>query len=635
MDPIPSRSLATNLGNDLLQWVPFAQMAPEHIDRFVLSATQAYFEPHEQVLSPAHGSVRHLLLIRRGSVSGRPARAQDGGGFQYDAGDLFPVGAALGARAVTSTYTATSDTFCLQLPLEAMHALARDSAPFADFLNRRVQQFLALSRSALQAAYASQTLAEQSLETPLRDLLRRAAFGVAPATPLAVALQQMHEKRIGSVLVLHEDSGAALGILTRHDILGRITLAQRPLSTPIAAVMSAPVVTLGADQTAQDAALAMSRHGIRHLPVADASGRVVGILSERDLFALQRLSLKQVSMAIRAAPDVAALRTAARDIRGFAHNLLGQGVGARQLTELISHLNDVLTERLVSLVAGARGIDLARGCWLAFGSEGRGEQTLATDQDNGIVFESDDPGRDRPAWLAFAREVNEALDACGYPLCKGNIMASNPDCCLTQGEWLARFADWIDRGAPEDLLKASIYFDLRALAGAAALAQPMREPVTRQAGGTPRFLKQMAENALRNSPALNWHGGIDSQEQGGRQVIDLKLHGTAIYVDAARLYALAHGVSATATRERFEAVAKASGVAAHEVQAWVGGFEYLQMLRLQVQLARDRPEAAGAADGNPNLIDVAALNDIDRRVLKESLRVARRLQQRIQMDYLR
>ena len=42
-----------------------------------------------------------------------------------------------------------------------------------------------------------------------------------------------------------------------------------------------------------------------------------------------------------------------------------------------------------------------------------------------------------------------------------------------------------------------------------------------------------------------------------------------------------------------------------------------------------------AADGNPNLVDVNALNDIDRRVLKESLRVARRLQQRIEMDYLR
>jgi CBS domain-containing protein len=504
-----------------------------------------------------------------------------------------------------------------------------------DFLNGRVQQFLDLSRRALQVAYASQSMAEQSLETPLGDLLRRAAFTVSPTTPLADALQAMHGKRIGSVLVADDDSGAAIGILTRHDVLGRITLPGLPLATPISDVMSQPVHSLGLKHTAQDAALLMSRHGIRHVPVADDAGRVVGILSERDLFALQRLSLKQVSTAIRAAADVPTLQQVAADIRRFARNLLGQGVHARQLTELISHLNDVLTERLVTLIAAQRGIDLTRVCWLAFGSEGRSEQTIATDQDNGIVFTSGQPEQERPALLAFAREVNEALDVCGYPLCKGNVMASNPACCLTQAEWLERFADWIDHGAPEDLLNASIYFDLRALAGAAALTQPMRELVATHAARNARFMKQMAENALRNGPALTWTGAIDTHTQGDQQVIDLKLHGTAIYVDAARLFALAHGITATATRSRFEAAARAMGAPPREAEAWTSGFEVLQMMRLRVQLASAGREAVDASDGNPNLVDVDALNDIDRRVLKESLRVARRLQQRIELDYSR
>jgi CBS domain-containing protein len=638
MSMSPSSSLVGNLRAELVRFAPFAQMQPAHIDRFVAACSQAYYEPGERVLAPDSGVVPQLLYIRRGSVSGRRGMAEAGGGFEYEAGDLFPVGAAMGARAVTATYTANADTFCLLLPVEAMHALARDSAPFADFLNRRVQQFLELSRRALQVAYASQSLAEQSLETPLGQLVRRAAYGVPPTTPLADALRAMHDKRIGSVLVLDETSGAALGILTRHDILGRVTLPGVELGRPIGEVMSQPVHTLSTRDTAQDAALLMSRHGIRHVPVTDAAdpgGRVVGILSERDLFALQRLSLKQVSTAIRAALDVDTLRVVAADIRRFARSLLGQGVRARQLTELISHLNDVLTERLVSLVAERHGVDMNRLCWLSFGSEGRSEQTIATDQDNGIVFDSAEPARERPALLAFAREVNEALDACGYPLCKGNVMASNPECCLTAAEWMQRFGDWIDHGAPEDLLNASIYFDFRPLAGQAALAQPMRELVTQHASRNARFMKQMAENALRNGPALNWHGGIDARSQGEQSVLDLKLHGTAIYVDAARLYALAHGIAVTSTRERFEAVARAMGVPAQEADAWISGFEYLQMLRLQVQLERDSRQAVDAADGNPNLVDVDALNDIDRRVLKETLRVARRLQQRIEMDYLR
>ncbi len=632
----PSPSLVANLRAELMRFAPFAQMAAAHVDRFVAASSQCYYEPGEVVLEPAQGPVTQLLLIRRGSVSSRRGAAdEDNSVHEHEAGDLFPIGAALAGRAVTATYTANADTFCLALPLAAMQALAGESVPLADFLDRRVQHYLDLSRRALQVAYASQSLAEQSLETPLGQLLRRAAFCVAPATPLADALQAMHARRIGSVLVADEDSGAAIGILTRHDVLGRVALPGMALTTPIDQVMTSPVHTLGLKHTAQDAALLMSSHGIRHVPVADDGGRVVGIVSERDLFALQRLSLKQVSTAIRAAGDVATLRVVAADIRRFARNLLGQGVGAKQLTELISHLNDVLTERLVGLVAQAHHVDLARVCWLAFGSEGRGEQTIATDQDNGIVFDSDAPERDRPALLAFAREVNEALDACGYPLCKGKVMAGNPDCCLSLAEWLARFARWIDHGAPEDLLNASIYFDFRPLAGAAALTRPMRELVVREAARNARFMKQMAENALRNAPALTWTGAIDTQLRDGQAVIDLKLHGTALYVDAARLYALAHGVAATGTRERFEAAAQAMGASAREAQAWSGGFEVLQMLRLRVQLDAASAQAVDASDGNPNLVDVAALNDIDRRMLKESLRVARRLQQRIELDYAR
>jgi CBS domain-containing protein len=628
----PSPNLTANLRRELERWPPFAQMLPAHVDRFIESATEAYYAPNETVLSPADGPVQQVFLIRRGSVSARLGGDTEPAVTHYEAGEMFPLDAAMSARAVASTYVALSDTFCLQLPLASMHELARESAPFADLLNRRIQQYLALSQRALQVASAAQSLAEHSLETPLGEMIRRSAVGVAPTTPLASALQLMHDRRVGSILVIEPGSGSAVGILTRHDLLGRVTLANRPLSTPIAEVMSTPLITLGLHRTAQDAALAMSRHGIRHVPVVDDAGRVAGMVSERDLFALQRLSLKQVSTAIRAAPDLATLRVVATDIRRFARNLLGQGVGARQLTELISHLNDVLTGQLVTLVAASRGIDLSRACWLAFGSEGRGEQTIATDQDNGIVFAGDDPARDRPGWLALANEVNEGLDACGYPLCRGNVMARNPECCLSQGEWLERFAGWIEGGEPEDLLKASIFFDLRPLVGDAALAQPLRDLVLQRAGRQPRFIRLMAENALRHGPALSWHGGLEVKHHGGRDVVDLKLHGTAVYVEAARLYALAHGIAATSTRERFAEAGRRLNASAQEAESWIGGFEFLQALRLQVQL---RGEDAGAAGRDSNLVEVATLNDIDRRILKESFRVARRLQQRIELDFVR
>lgn len=628
--PSPSGSIVHNLRKELGEHAPFSTMPAAHVDRFVAQSSLHYYAPGETLLSPQSGPVQHLFYIKQGSVTGRRGLAADAGGFAYEAGDLFPIGAALGGRAVTSTYTAETDVFCLLLPLQAMHSLAADSGAFADFLNSRVLQFLELSQRAVQASFASQTLAEQSLEKRLADLPRRTPASVGPDTPLLQALQMMHERRIGSVLV-DDGRGGVQGILTRHDVLGRVTLPQLPLSTPVREVMSAPIRTLDTQDTAQDAALLMSRHGIRHVPVLE-DGRVVNVVSERDLFALQRLSLKNVSTAIRAAPDLASLQEQALAIRRFARNLLGQGVHARQLTELISHLNDLLAERLVQIVAQRHGRDLQQACWVAFGSEGRGEQTIATDQDNGLIFVSDDPQRDRPAWLAFAREVNEGLDACGYPLCKGNVMASNPQCCLTVAEWQQRFEHWMAHGAPQDLLNASIYFDLRGVAGRLELVEPLRELITVRAAALPRLMKQLATNALSWRIPLNWRGAIDASTIDGRQVIDLKLQGTAIFVDAARIYALANGIPQTGTRARLEAFVQAAGVPQQEGAGWVTGFEFLQSLRLRVQIdaAPGTPAAA-----QPNLLDLDTLNDVDARVLREALRMARQLQQRLELDYQR
>lgn len=637
--------VADALRGELKAAAPFAQMPAALVDLWIEASQLVYFAPGEVLLSPAHGPVRELFWIRRGGVRGRSGLAELTGGFGYEAGDCFPVGALLGERPVTATYTASEDCFCLTTPAGVVRRLAASSPALSDFLNGRVQQFLMLSQRQLQATWASQALQEQSLETPLATMARRTPLVVPVGTPLSEALEAMHRRRVGSVLV-GSATGPLAGILTRHDVLDRVTLAGVSLQAPVDSVMSQPVRTLEEDRTALDAALLMARHGIRHLPVVDGGGRLVSIVSERDLFALQRLSLQHLGAGLRTAPDLPALVALAADIRRLAAQLLGQGVRAAQLTAIVSHLNDTLTERWVSLVAARHGLDLSRACWLAFGSEGRSEQTVATDQDNGLVFLPPDEDKlpegrradpeaaleaERERWLAMAREVNQGLAECGYPLCRGGVMASSRACCATPSEWAARFGQWMAHGAPMDLLHASIFFDLRPLAGAAGLAQPLREQIARQAAALPRFIKQMADNTLRTRIPLNWRGGIEAQTVDGRDAIDLKLQGSALFVDVARLYALACGLQATGTAQRLKAAGQVLGVAAHEHEAWVSAFEFLQMLRLQVQLPSTSAEPAPSA--GPNTLALDRLNDIDRRMLKESLRVARRLHQRVALDY--
>lgn len=623
-----SPSLVQNLRQQLMQRLPFSEMAIEDVDFFLTSSSESYFAPNEVILAPADGPPSYLYLIRQGRVSGK--RANPGlveTVFEMEAGDLFSVSASLAARPVAATYTAVTDCFCLLLPSIAFQELSSRSQAFRDFTNNRVWMLLEQSRQAMRNSVASKALHEQSLESRLGDLIQRTPVVTRPDTSLREALTLVHEKKVGSVLIT-EDDQEILGILTRDDVLSRVTLAGVSLETPISSVMSKNVKTLTVDDTAEKAAVLMSQFRIRHVPILE-NGRVVGCISERDLFSLQRLSFDTISSAVRLAEDVPALQECASNIRKFTRNLLGQGVKAKQLTFLISHLNDVLTSRLVVLLAHRHQLDLDDFAWIALGSEGRSEQTIATDQDNALIYVDRGDPQIKGRYLDFAREVNVALDACGYPLCKGNIMASNPALCLTQQEWRQRFAHWVEHGHPEDLLNAGIFFDFRSLVGNDQLLKELRSEVTEMTASKPRFLKLMAEAALRNAVPLNWLGSLDTKKIDHKQVIDLKLQGTAIVVEVARIYALAHRIEALNTQERLAALGRIAGVPKKESSAWIAAFQYLQTLRLAIQLD------GGLIGDNPNALDVESLNAVDRTILKGSMARIRSLQQRLELDYVR
>jgi len=621
-----SHSLVQNLRQQLMQSLPFSKMAQKDVDFFLRASSEAYFAPKEVILSPADGASQFLYLIRQGRVSGRrdiPGIKETA--FLLDAGSLFSIGSAFANRPVSTTYSAVDDCFCLLFPVEAMRQLASQSIPFSEFLNNRIWGLLQESRIALRNAFASQALAEQSLESRVGDLALKKPLTIGPNRSLREALTLIDEKKVGSILIM-EDQHTILGILTRYDVLSRVTLSNLDLSTPISAVMTPDVKTLTVDDTAEMAGLLMSRFHIRHLPVLDR-GELVGIISERDLFSLQRLSLSNISSAIRGTDDLAQLKKCADDIRTFARNLLGQGVQARQLTTLISHLNDVLTVRLIEIYAAKHQLNMTQFAWIALGSEGRSEQTIATDQDNALVFSDSAPESQREVYLRFAGEVNQALNECGYPLCKGNIMASNPELCLTQHEWLIRFSRWIEQGNPQDLLNASIFFDFRVLAGNPDLLIPLKDYVRTKAAATPRFIKLIADNSLNIRVPLNWFGAIEPKEIDGQKTIDLKMQGTAIIVDVARIYSLAFGIEVINTRERLAAIGRALNVPESESASWITAFEFLQTLRLAAQIGEAK------IGGNPNVIDIEKLNIVDRSILKEALSKVRSLQQHLQLDY--
>lgn len=625
MDVSAARSaILENLRAPLLAHAPFAQMDPAVLDRLIDAAELAYFAPGDILAAPESGTAPTCFLIRRGRVhserldpQGLPVATHE-----LNEGEMFPVGALLARRAVSTRYRAVGDVFCLCLPATTFEALLNESPVFQDFCTRRMNHLLDLSRQDMQAAYVAETASQQAMDQPLRTLLRHPPVVCAVETPLRDALNAMHAAKVGSVVVTdpHE---RPIGIVTRSDVISKIVLPGRDLETPVFQIMSHPVQTLPVSATAGDAALVLARNGIQHLPLVEGE-RLAGVVSERDLFGLQRVSLREASRGIRQAQSPGELVQVAHDIRQLTRGLVAQGVGAARLTGFISALNDQLSERLLQLLAREHDLSGIRWCWIALGSEGRHEQTISTDQDNGLIFESASEDAAQRL-LPFALAVNHALRDCGFPLCEGEIMASNPRWCLSLDAWKAVFRRWIERGDPASLLNANIFFDFRPLGGDAALAYALRHEVTALAQGHTRFLKMLADNALRLRPPLNWLGRLAEGEDGQ---LDLKRQGAMPFVDAARVLALRTGVDATDTQTRLQRAGAALHLGEDSVRNWLDAFHFIQRQRLRLQHQQGTVSRAQS-----NRVDPEQLSEIDRRILREAFRQARKLQQRLAMEF--
>ncbi len=451
-----------------------------------------------------------------------------------------------------------------------------------------------------------------------------------PSASVRETLLKLDAGRADAAVVVDPLSRVPLGIVTLRDVLHRIAIAGGDLEAPVAGVMTGGLITAPADSSAHQASVVMVRRGVRHLVLVEPDGSYCNVVSQADLYALPGAQGARLVAALLAARDVDALLPVATGIRAFAAALLAERVGAELVSQRISALNDLLSMQAIELTAGHFDLPYVPWCWLVFGSEGRLEQTLATDQDNGLVFAARSEAEAdslRERFLPFARAVNEALDACGFPLCQGNIMASNPACCRSLDEWKTAFSDWMDAAQPVAVLNATIFFDFRPLYGQDALAVELREWLLARSPAQPIFLRALVDNTMNWESPLNWWQGFryDNHREFPHS-IDLKKHGSRPFVDAARIYALALGVPDTNTVERLRGVASRIGLPAHETAALVDAFHHIQRLRLEHQVAN--PSLA-----EPNRVNPDRLHALDRHILKESLKQARSLQQRLVRDY--
>ena len=610
----------------LRRHAPFNAMAERAFDFLAARLRLAYFAKDATILEPGPDPVAELYIVQRGNVASRSPSPEEPPDPTLGPGECFPVGALTAGAPSSKVFFATGDTFCYALRAQDVIELRRISPEFERFCVAALGTLVQQSLAQLQAHYAQVAAERQSLAQPLSMLIRREPVHCTAGTTLREALHAMRRAMVRSIVIVDAER-EPLGLFTHTDLLDRVVLPGRSLDTPIAEVMTRPPVTVPKHASAYQALAVMAQRQVRQVLVVDGA-RLAGVVSERDLFSLQRVSMRRIGQAVKLGEDFETLARAAQDIRSLTQNLLAQGAAAEPLTDMIASLNDALSRKVLELVSANHDLAGISWCWLSLGSEGRHEQTASTDQDNALLFQTKMKGDSaRARLLAFAGEVNHRLDELGFPLCKGGVMASNPAWCLSADEWRSRIGAWIREPTPQALLGANVFLDFRALYGEEALADELRAWLLGLTQPSQIFLRLMAQNALETTPALGVIRPFATDDDPQYpHTIDLKMRGVRLFVDAARVLALAHGVAGTGTAQRLRESGAALKVDPRYVDATIDAFHFLQMLRLRQQLAGARPAA-------PNRVDPDELNEIDQRMLKEAFRQARKLQNRMRQIY--
>ncbi len=467
-------------------------------------------------------------------------------------------------------------------------------------------------------------------EPSLRGLVRRELATVEPDWTIRDTLFTLNQAGVQAGVVAGRQ-GAALGVVTLHDLVEAITLKKADLADPCFTFMTAAPATVPADASVHRARVTLTRGRLSHLLLLGSDGRPYNLLLPEDLPGFREGGAEELVERINLADNVDSMAEAARAVRERGHELFVNGMGVEPLCKWLSGLNDLLSIRVIELVADEFDLPPVSWCWMVFGSEGRLEQAFATDQDNGLIFVPDNEAETdsvRRAMLPFAQAVNKALNICGFMLCPGDIMAGNPVWCLSAREWRERFAAWMEAPDPEALLNASIFFDLRPLYGQDELVDELQQWLLPQPAAYPRFLRGMAEQALGCTPSLSWFGGF-SYDGGHRypHTIDLKNRGTRPFVDAARLWALQHGLWMTNTIERLRVVGRILGRVQADTAASVEAFELIQRLRIQRQLA-------GGDYEEVNRVNPSEITGPQRLMLKEAFKQAKLLQLRLSQEFV-
>ncbi len=614
---------------------PFSHLPEDIFAEFNRAAILKKFPPHTYIFSQHAPPTGYLYVIKEGLVE---IVAQTPGGVDMVV-DYRKEGSFFGGTPLFTNepYTAgartVSQTECFLIPEEVLAKAASHCPQITEYFTRAIFSRVRSLYSDMVTDHSQKALTQMEaypFQKRLSEIMSSPVETCPPATPIREVAQRMTQRGIGAMLVCDQTSCPA-GIITERDLVSKVLARESVNCTTTTAfdVMTPNPFTMGPDTYMYEAAAFMMGHKIRHMPILDQSG-VVGIVTLQDLMKYRSQKSMLLVGNVKEARTIEELADAKDEIVKVASAHMTETRSPVETMEIISYIHHCILRRGFEIVfeevkqQGLTPPDV-RFCFIIMGSGGRKEMLLGPDQDNGLVFENfpDELAEEVDAFfIPFAEKLVQDYARIGYPLCNGNVMASNP---LWRGrlkDWNERISDWILVPEPKKVMYSNIFFDFMPLVGDPSLCNSLRDIVHQQIGKFPLFLYHLMALDFKHKVPLGLLGRFTlEKDKEHKGTLSIKQAGSVFIVDCVRMFLLEKQIDATTTIERIDQLVKLNVFNQETAEHIKAAFEAFTFLRL-------RNEISLVEQGKPPSHYLAPydLSKNEQDLLREAFRAASKLQ---------
>jgi CBS domain-containing protein len=447
------------------------------------------------------------------------------------------------------------------------------------------------------------------------------------------AAEKMAKNGSGSIFI-KDENGKVDAIITDADLIKSALSKGLDVGHPAASIVSSPVVAVPADSQVFEAFITMMGEDKKHLAVSSKAHDIIGTISDKDLIAAQAHSTYLLIKTVKSAKNINQLENMHSKMALMLLDPIRNGANPEYITRLITTFSDAILDKIIEFSIAKLGSPPCKFAFMIMGSEGREEQTLISDQDNGIIYEDLENDKDKAHASAYFGELAELvcnqLNIAGYKFCDGEYMAKNPKWCQPLLNWKKYFHNWIYQGTHEDLLNSSIFFDFRGVWGDLELTDQLKsfllDAIEKRAG----FLRHLAENALHFKPPIGLFGKLVVESKGEhKDALNIKWAMQPI-VDLARVYSLKHGIVQTNTLTRLFRLYTKHIFTNNQYIDLVQTYNYLMHLRFLRQITTIIDEEKPP----DNYINPNNFSYLDQAMLKEVFKKTEQFQKNLKAEFI-